>query len=265
MKNLLFIFLLIPLIGFSQGKLDQAKENLSSRSSSSSSSSSSHLSEGESEDNSSFKNSMGQFFGELLVFITYKAAFGNFEPRHFSPYPYYYDNVQGAYDFGLEKGDKNSLLGVGVNYLAGNSINSAEANINYRFHPFVGVDLSHQHFFEEGRTGSDHLNITSLMANYYRLRERLYTVWWGIGMTYVGNEVNTYGIAYNIGLEFYPVKPISFHLSYKQSFINESHINVTKYQTKYHRRKMAFYIGYHDISIAEVKASGLVFGVEASF
>jgi hypothetical protein len=37
MKKLLFLFLLIPMLGFSQGKLDQAKQHLSSRSSSSTS------------------------------------------------------------------------------------------------------------------------------------------------------------------------------------------------------------------------------------
>lgn len=77
--------------------------------------------------------------------------------------------------------------------------------------------------------------------------------------------MNTSGFAYNIGLEVYPVKPMSFHLSFKQSLINQSNINVFKFQTKYHRKKMAYYTGYHDISLGGVKASGVVLGVEVSF
>lgn len=257
MKKLILVFLLIPVIGFSQGKLEQAKKNLSSRSSSSSSRSSSSSSKDKSDNDN--------FFVELFSFVTYKIAFGNFKPRHFSPYPYYYDNVNGAYDFGLEIEEKKSLIGAGVNYLSGNYMNSAEANVNYRFLPFLGVDLTHHRFFEEGLNGSDHLDVTSLLINYYRIRERSFTGWWGMGVTYVGNEVNTYGFTYNIGLEVYPVKPMSFLLSYKQSFINQSHINVTKYQIKYHRNKIAYYIGYHDISIAGIKASGMVLGIEANF
>lgn len=264
MKKLILVFLLIPVIGFSQGKLNQAKNNLSSKSKSSSSGGNSGSSTGDSDFDSAFAE-VFLFVGKLVLIGTYKAAFGDYERRHFSPYPYYYANVQGEYDFGLETEDKKSLIGAGVNYLSGNYINSAEANVNYRFLPFLGVDLSHQSFFEEGLNGSDRLDVTSLMVNYYRIRERSFTGWWGMGVTYVGNEVNTYGFTYNIGLEVYPVKPMSFLVSYKQSFINQSHINVTKYQIKYHRKKMAYYIGYHDISMAGVKASGMVLGVEASF
>jgi hypothetical protein len=137
----------------------------------------------------------------------------------------------------LETEDKKNLINAGVNYLSGNYINSAEPNVNYRFLPFFGVVLSHQSFFEEGLNGSDCLDVTSLIVNYYRIRERSFTGWWGMGATYVGNEVNTYGFTYNVGLEVYPVKPMSFLVSYKQSFINQSHINVTKYQKNITERK----------------------------
>jgi hypothetical protein len=268
MKKLILIFLLIPVIGFSQGKLNQAKNNLSSKSKSKSKSSSSGGSSGSRKvDLNAGRAFVKLFFyaPKIVIGGIYITVFGTSERRHFSPYPYYYSNVQGEYDFGLETEDKKNLISAGVNYLSGNYINSAEANVNYRFLPFLGVDLSHQSFFEDRPNGSDRLDVTSLMVNYYRIRERSFTGWWGIGATYVGSEVNTYGFTYNIGLEVYPVKPISFLVSYKQSFINQSHINVTKYQTKYHRKKMAYYIGYHNISIAGVKASGMVLGVEASF
>ncbi|MCO4821459.1 MAG: hypothetical protein KC469_05280 [Flavobacteriaceae bacterium] len=102
---------------------------------------------------------------ELISFITYKIALGNFSPRHFSPYQYYYDKVQGEYDFGLEKSDNRNLIHVGANYLAGNPINSIEASINYRFDPFAGVELSHQIFFEKILNGSDRLDVTSIILN----------------------------------------------------------------------------------------------------
>lgn len=177
MKKLVVAFLLIPVIGFSQGKLDEAKKNLSPRSNLSSSISSSSSNDDRSDDDSLFGNLLSDLFVELFLIVSYKAAFGNFEYRHFSPYPNYYDNVHGEYDFGLEKGDKRSLIRVGGNYLVGNTVNSIEANVNYRFDPFVGVELSHHSFFENGRTGSDQMDVTSLMLNYYRIRERSFTGW----------------------------------------------------------------------------------------
>lgn len=262
MKKLIYVLLLIPFIGFSQGKLNQAKENLLSKSSSTSYSRNSSSSKDRSDDHSPFNDSFKGFFVELFLHVSYKVAFGSFERRHFSPYPFYYENVYGEYDFGLQKEDKRSLIRVGVNYLEGNPVNSIEANLNYRFHPFVGAEVSHNSFFEKVGNDSNQLDVASLMLNYYRVRERSFTAWWGMGLTYVGNEVNTSGFAYNIGLEVYPIKLISFHLSNKQSFINLSTINTFKFQTKYHKKKIAYYAGYHDISLGGVKASGVIFGFE---
>jgi hypothetical protein len=261
MKKILIVIFLISNIGFSQTNLKKAKSNLSSRSYNSSSVSSSTSSY---DDNSS-TNFFGELFINLLAFVTYKAALGNLEQRHFTPYPYYYSNVNGEYDFGMEKEDNKSIVSIGGNYLFGNAVNAIEANINWRFIPFLGVDLTHNRFFEKGLGGSDQLDVTSFMVNYYRIRERHVTGWWGIGVTNVGNEVNSLGFSYNLGIEVYPFNPMSIHLSYKQSFINQSHINIMKFQAKYHIKKKSLFAGYHDISLGGVKVSGPVIGAEFRF
>lgn len=266
MKKLVLLLLLIPMIGFSQRKLNQAKENLSSREKSSSSSRSSGSREDSSDDDYDlFDDLFRDVFIELFLYVSYKTALGDFEHRHFSPYPYYYENVGGEYDFGLKEEDKRSLARIGGNYLLGNPVNAIDVSLNWRFDPLVGIELSHRSFFEKGLYDNDYLDVTSFMLNYYRIRERSLTGWWGIGVTHVGKDVNSYGFAYNIGLELYPIKPMSFHLSFKQSFINESNINTIKFQTKYHSKKMAYVIGYHDISLGGVKVSGVALGLEVGF
>jgi hypothetical protein len=77
--------------------------------------------------------------------------------------------------------------------------------------------------------------------------------------------VHTTGFAYQLGIVMYPIKPISLQTSSKQSFIHESSINELKFHLKYHRKKMAYYTGYHDYSIGGVKASGVVLGVDLGF
>lgn len=260
MKKLTILLFLIPAIAFSQGKLDKAKNNLSSRSNTSSSSSSS--SSGGNSGGGAGAGFFGEIFIELIAFIGYKAAFGEFQYRHFTPYPYYFDNVNGEYDFGLQSGDKTSQFRAGTNYLVGNNINSIELNARYRFDPLFGIEMNHQSFFEDTRNGTDYLDVTSLGVNYYRIRERSITAWWGAGVTYVGNDVNTFGVMLNVGTEIYPFRPISLHVSFQQSMINNSNIGTLRSQLKYHRKKTAYYLGYHDISIAGVKASGAVLGVE---
>ena len=212
---------------------------------------------------------MGHAIFELFLkgafYSTWKVGFGDVQKRHFTPYPYYYENVNGEYDFDLIKGDKKSQTRIGVNYLLGNIVNSAEVNVEHRFYPFVGATLTHQSFFEQVRDGTEYLDVTSLSFNYYRIRERAISGWWGIGATYVGTDVNSFGFTYNLGMEVYPFRPISILASFQQSFINQSNLNTLRTQVKYHSKKTAFYTGYHDISLAGVKASGLVLGVEFRF
>lgn len=260
MKKLAILFILIPTICFSQ-KLDKAKSNLSSRSNSSSTSSSSsgRISA------SSGAGFFGEVFIELIAFIGYKAALGEFEYRHFTPYPYYYSNVNGEYDFGLEESDKTSQLRLGTNYLVGNNINSLEIHLKYRFDPLFGLELQHQSFFEKVISGTDYLDVTSLGVNYYRIRERSITAWWGVGATYAGKDVNSFGVMYQVGTEIYPFRPMSIHLSYQQSLINNSNISTLRSQLKYHHKNKAYFLGYHDISIGGIKASGAVLGLEFSF
>jgi hypothetical protein len=81
----------------------------------------------------------------------------------------------------------------------------------------------------------------------------------------VGNEVNTVGFAYQVGIEGCPIKPISLQATFQQSFINESNSNELRFQLKDHRKKGAYSMGYQDFSIGGVNASAVVLGVELGF
>lgn len=259
-KNIL-LFLFIPVIGLSQGKLNQAKQNLTTKSSTSVRTVTNATTGG-----SNFSSRSGNIFVDIAFILGFEAMFGNVEARHFTPYPYYYDNVNGLYDYGAIDGDQRSYLSANANYFASSSIQGIDARVNYRFLPLLGLELSHNSLFESSAiTASDNLNITSLMLNYYRIRERAVSGWWGLGATYVGNEVQETGFAYQVGLEVYPFQPISLSTTYKQSFINERSINEFKVLAKYHRKKMTYYTGYNDYSLGGVSVSGFVLGTEVRF
>lgn len=260
MKKLVFLLFLIPVTIFSQGKLDRAKESLSGSSSSrtrtsssSSSSSSSYASNGIFDD----------VFIELFFHATVGIFFGEAHERDMNPYPYFYDN-EGEYAPVLSDTGRKTSFKLGSNVLF-NNVSGLELNALFKPLPILGVEASHTFFSEKNISNKDVLGVTTVTANYYRVREKNISLWWGAGFTYVGNGVNTTGFTYTAGTEIYPAKPISLHVSWKQSLINESTVDLFKGQVKYHTKNKALYLGYHNYSLGSEKISGPVFGFEYLF
>lgn len=270
MKKLLLFLLIIPAITFSQNKLDKAKKNLKQKSSSSVSSSKSSSKKSSTRTRSSRRNSSSSFdpeFENILIEIGFRAsvgiAIGQAQERDLNPYPYFYDN-EGEYAAELSDTGRKQSIKLGANYLF-NRVNGLEFNATYKPIPIIGIDASYTRFSEKNRTYTDELNITSILVNYHRIRERNISIWWGIGATYVGSNVNTLGFAYNLGTDIYPFKPVSLHLSWKESFVNGNDIGVFKSQLKYHIKEKAFFLGYHHFQIAGEDISGPTIGFEITF
>ncbi len=186
------------------------------------------------------------------------------EYRSFTPHPYY-KNTFGEYYKNDTINSKNNSFKISGNHLFNKDANGVEINANYRVLPILGIEASYIHFSEKIKTGNDYLDISSLMINYYRIRENNISLWWGLGTSYVGNKVNTLGFAYNIGTEIYPFKPISLQASWKQSFINSSSVDVFKTQIKYHIKNTALFTGYHDYQLGSEKNAGFILGLEYTF
>lgn len=244
MKKVLLILFLIPAIGFSQNKLDNAKKKLKNESTTTKSTSSNTKKSNKrnSRRNSSassidYDSSLESVLLQIGFRITAGVVFGEVQKRDLNPYPYFYDD-EGEYAGELSKTGRKQSFRLSGNYLF-NTIKGAEINALYKPLPILGFELSRVNFAEQNIKNKDYLNISSFMANYYRLREKNIALWWGIGISYVGSGVNTLGFSYNLGTDIYPVKPISIHLSWKESFINGNDIGLFKSQLKYHIKKKA--------------------------
>ena len=270
MKKVLLIVLLIPFISFSQGKLNKAKKNLNTKSTRTSSSGkrvvrNSSSSNSKTTNNSSLSEDLGLYalVGKVLFWGTAGIVVGGVHERDLNPYPYFYDN-EGEYAAELSDAGRKQSLKLGTNYLF-NRVGGIELNATYKPIPLIGIEASYIHFSEKNRTNTDVLDITSVMVNYHRIREKHISLWWGLGVTYVGNKVSKAGFTYGLGAEIYPVKPISLHLSWKESFINESEVGVFKTQLKYHFKNKAIFAGYHHHQIAGEDISGPSVGFEMTF
>ncbi|TCI85838.1 hypothetical protein [Tenacibaculum sp. M341] len=265
--KLLFILIVSSsAICFSQEKIKNAKESLKKNESSSSGSSkvttrTTTSSSSSYDDNNNLY--FDSFWEELAFNVFLGVGIGRAEYTEINPYPYYADGY-GEYTRDFDGNTKRTNFKIGANFLI-DRIKGIELNAVFKPIPIAGLEVSHLNFSEKGLLGSESLNITSINANYYRFREKYFSLWWGAGATYVGNEVDTWGFSYNIGTEIYPVKPLSFLFSWKQSFINDSEVDVFKAQTKYHLKRTALYTGYHDFNLGSENVSGIVFGIEYTF
>lgn len=270
MKYITILLLLFSLTAVNaQGKLEKAKENLSSQSSSGGNKNGTkQVRTSSSNSNNSSNNfestSLIEAFGELIFWSSLGATFGRADERNLTPYPYF-DDTSGEYSKNIFESSKKSSFKLGVSHFL-NTVRGFEFSGTYKFKPILGIEASHVHFYENRLAkATDFFDVTSLMANYYRVREKHITLWWGIGASYVSNGVKTLGFAYNLGTEIYPIKPISLHLSWKQSLINNSSVDVFKSNIKYHYKKAALVLGYNHFNLGGEKNVGVMLGLEYSF
>lgn len=262
MKAAAHSFLLLLTINtvLAQGKLEKAKSDLKG-SPSNGTTYSSEL--GASEDNRG-ESFFGGLFIDILTFATYGALLGNMQPRNFYPYPFTDDNI-GEYDRieNNPSGNRSKfMLSNTMAFQSGTFSNDLRAN--YRFIPILGVEANHLHFFDRLDEGSN-LGMSSVMLNYYRIRERSVTGYWGVGATYVWSDIKTTGFAYNLGLDIYIAKPVSLGILWKQSFINESSINEFRAAGRYHIRNIAISGGFTQYKLGDEKFPSAAIGLEYRF
>lgn len=265
MKNYVcFLLFIIPFLAFSQGRLEKSKEKLASKKSTEYRNSSSTEKKGKQRRNRESNGLVVDLIAEVGFYAFYGVVIGSTEYRSLTPYPYYKDSI-GEYLKGDLEDSKRSLFKISANQLFDRGVNGIELNANYRVLPILGIESSHLSFTENSLAGRERLDISSILLKYYRIRENNFSFWWGIGTTYVANEVDTWGFTYSIGTEIFPFKPVSLHSSYKQSFINNASIEEFKIHLKYHIKKAAVYTGYHANLLANEKVNGIVFGAEYTF
>jgi len=289
MKTTLIFLLLISLASssFGQGKLGRAKDSISGKSSSHEKSSS--------NDYSSDSDSGGflfNFFGNLIIGmftappdesystdysfqnndvdlqwlydITLGIPIGHLEPRCFYLYPYA-EGQHGEYDtVGTFYETKRSVLLISNTAVVQPDVIGNDFNLNWRFIPEMGLEFDHLHFVDIIGEREE-LGFTSFMLNFYRIRERKVTGYWGIGGNYAGSGVNSWGFTYHLGLDIFVGQPTSLGTSWKQSFINESTVNEFQAMIKYHIKRLEIRGGFNDFKIGSENFPGAAFGLGYRF
>ena len=261
----IFLFLLlIATCVFAQGKLDRAKSDLSDQPSSESRSTNGSGSDGDASSESIGEALIGGLVVDILYFSTIGILIGDAEPRSFYDFPYA-EGQHGEYITpDLEPRGKSGKLMLSNTVAVQPDIIGNDFKLNYRFIPLLGLEANHLHFIDMIGEEAD-LGLSSLMLNYYRIREKNVTGFWGIGATYAGSGVNTLGFSYNVGMDIYVGKPISLELYWKQSFFNESAINELRALLRYHIQKLDFHGGYINYKIGDERFPCAAVGIGYRF
>lgn len=274
-----FLFFLLSTTSFGQGKLQSAKESISKSSSHSQGSkrgSSDSRGSSRSYDNydagqsSIFTDFVGEFFYQVTVgmlrgilFDTYGERVSQHSKAGLTDYPYA-ANQQGDFDF--YKTDKTARFSIENSYLTSSSIQGnhlrGELNLAKRISLTGDFLYLNEELFRGGKTNYKQF---TAMANYYRVRTPKVSLWYGLGARYVGEEIATYGFAYNVGLRLFLKKPLSFETVFTGSLINNNPVNQFDAKLKWHRNKLFLTTGYNHVNINGAHFNQLALGLGTYF
>ena len=270
--------LLLTYIGYGQGELQRAKDKLSSPPMSTSSGSEElhtySTYEDSPQNNSSWDDiSFWPAFLDLTLVLGYNIMVessyeksGRMRHAELSPYPYYKDKGDYTYDkhsiedFSLFRTVLSNELFVSEHLFQ----NHLEAKI--RFASRFGVKLSYRHFWEKWRGyPTEHLDALSLTAQYYRIRTEHVSLAWGVGASYLGNQVRQWGFALTSDGEVFIRKP--FSLAYALQFTTFDYSDMFSVSVGGNYYYKNYYMGakYQYHNIASAKFSGMLLSVGMSF
>lgn len=231
----------------------------------------------ESDDDSDDSDSEGNFFANLALELTGRAALGvfiifpnedsllyagSYRNCSFSDYPY--ANPQEGL-FSQAVGKKFSV-NISGHYFYDEK-NLTGYALRARFSPlvFASAEIHFADLTEKLSTREDHLKLYSIFINYNRLRLERWAFWWGLGLKGLQGDETYNGFAFNLGSEVYPARPVSITLSYSGGFINGTYLPEFFGALNVHINRLAVFAGYQYWSAGGAKIDGLAGGVRLFF
>ncbi len=274
----ILILLFITLSVSAQSKIGGAKENLSGSSQNSSGGgvlieekSSSYVSSSSSLSRSLFSDLFGGILLELTLGLAYYVAFETAaemdSPMHqaaLSPYPFH-KGTKGDYQYVGDNSVFWRLEGSNYYFSEKGTFYTNDLNIKTRIGNRFAVNVQYLHFWEKLlTTENEKLDLFSATIQYYRVRTPRVSIHWGLGASYLGNQLKQFGFATELGNEIF-IKPFSIYSDLKCSFFKNSDVFLFSVGPKYYVRNFNIGVKYQYVNLAGYKSSGISFGVGAMF
>ncbi|MCW2118746.1 hypothetical protein [Flavobacterium sp. 7A] len=109
------------------------------------------------------------------------------------------------------------------------------------------------------------LFLADLAVCYDRIRFEKFNFGWKLGVSYVGNEVHTFGVAAGLNANYFMTNKISFSGSTKWSAINGRSLSSYELDAKYHKKNGVFNFGYEHLKIGTPTYDFVKFGAGIYF
>ena len=215
-----------------------------------------------------------EFFFRLFAYTTYGVLVetpmeydGRMHVADISVFPYQ-DAEHGnfIYTDSLDTNYRVARLDVYNHFLLENkNLYGNDFGLEFRFLKRFSLEGNYLQFIEKVNGQTDYFTLYALMAKYHRIRTERFEAWYGIGATYIANDVMETGVTLGLGAELYFKKPISVAVSYKAAFIYNNRVNNTKVLLKYHIKNFRMSSGYQYFTLGDARIKTFSVGLEASF
>lgn len=272
MKRLLLLSLLLFLnfASFSQGKVQQSKEDIQkektespSRTRTRSTESSNSVDEHENHSSNFFSSIPFQLFYYAIIYV----PIGRYRvEEHLYNRQTVYPHVEpgiGNYTKYYNLDEKNKFrIDISDQVLIANELYGNHLKVKIRPFQFFYIQADYFELIEPKtfESGFDNLSLFNFNFCYDRLRFERFNLGWNLGANYIGNGVNKFGFTYGLNLEAFFKPKLSLYSSIKGGFINGSPVDEFEVNLRYHHRRYFASAGYERLKIGSPIFNFFAFG-----
>jgi len=251
------LFILVSLQSFSQGKIEQSKQEVKKGNKKQSNPGNPQAtSSSKSDDDKTIGEIFFEGVAKVFLYITYYSTIGSFKTEEHlhskvTRYPYY-NNRSGNY----EKPDtsahsKNHFhFDADYQYLYSNK-NFTGNHFTCNIRPFQYFYLQAQYHLltEEINNTKQQLSLFNVDLCYDRLRFEKFNLGWKAGMVYIADNVNRAGFSVGLDAEAFVVKPVSIYASKQWGSIHRVAVNQFEVGAKFYLKRFNVHAGYEHLKI----------------
>lgn len=114
--------------------------------------------------------------------------------------------------------------------------------------------------FNKAAGTRDELSLYYFNFAYDRIRLERFNLGWTAGASYVGSGVDRAGFSFGVNAEYFLKNRISFGAGAKWSYINGEPVHAYEFESKIHRKKYFFGVGFEHLKIASPQYNFITLG-----
>jgi len=241
---------------FSQGKIEQSKQELKQGGKKPDAPASQPAPSSKTDDNKTIGETFFEGVAKVFLYITYYSTIGSYKTENHlhSPvtaYPYY-NKQSGNYEKPDTTARKKShfRLDAAYQFLYSNkNLTGNQFTINIRPFQYFYVQGQYRLLTEKVNNKKQNLSLFNASLCYDRMRFEKFNLGWSAGVCYIADDVKRAGFSAGLNAEAFIIKPVSIY-AYKQwGSIHRVAVNQFETGAKVHLHRFHINAGYQHVKI----------------